>query len=69
MNLVNKNITRGPKTKSISWGTRIKFPTKIPKGEAILLRDLGVLLVKSNIWVGVLPERMVVFLVVEKATK
>ena len=65
----HQNLRRGSITKILPWETRIRLQTNIPKVVATHLRGLGVLLVGCNIWVGVLPERMVVFLVVEKATK
>ena len=61
MILVTKNLIRGSFTKIIPWGTKIGLQNEIPKEVAILFEGLGVLLVESNIWVSVLPERMVAF--------
>ena len=61
MILVTKNLIRGSFTKIIPWGTKIGLQNEIPKEVAILLERLGVVLVQSNIWVSVLPERMVAF--------
>ena len=59
MNLVNPNIRRGFIIKTLSWGTRIGFPTKILKDVVMLLRFPGVLVMGSNTWIGVLLVIMV----------
>ena len=68
MILVTKSLRKGSITKIHPWETKRELQTKIPKVLAILLRGLGALLVGSNIWIGVLPEQMVVLNVVIRAT-
>ena len=51
MNKVNSSLRRGFLIKTIPWGTRIRFPTKILKDVATHFRGLDVLLVGSNTWV------------------
>ena len=69
MILVTKNLRKGSITNILPWETRRRLQTKIPKVVAILLRVIGVLLMGSNLWVGVLTKRMVVLVVVPKATR
>ena len=68
MILVTKILRRGSIIKILPWEIRIGIQAKIPKVVAILLRGLGALLVGSNIWVSVLPERMIILHVVIRAT-
>ena len=64
MILVTKSVRRVSTSKIFPWETRIGLQTKIPKVLSILFRGLGALLLGSNIWEGVLLERMVVLHVV-----
>lgn len=45
MNQVNLCLRRDSITKTLPWGTRISFPTKVLKEVAILIRNLGAILV------------------------
>ena len=65
----HQNLRRGSFTMILPWETRIRLQTNIPNEVATHLRGLDVLLVGCNIWAGVLLERMVVLVVVEKVTK
>ena len=58
--IVTKILIRGSITKFHEWETRIGVKIKISKVVAILLKGLGALLVRSNMGVGVLRERMVI---------
>lgn len=54
MIVVTKSLRRDSITKIFPLETRIGLETNIPKVVARLLSELGVLIVESNIWVGVL---------------
>ena len=69
MIIATKNIRRGSITKILPWEKFIGIRTNLLKVVATLLRGLDALLVESNIWVAVLPVRMVFLNVVNKSTK
>ena len=53
----------------LPWQKMIGLQTNIPKAVAIVSKGQGVILMESNIRVSVLPKRMVILIVIVKATK
>lgn len=69
MNQVNLILIRGSLIKTLPWVKRIGFSTKILKEVVMLLRCLGVLVVRRNTRVGVFPTWTVALYVVIRTIK